>query len=285
MIDERRAVYAGVGTRELFVAGEGPAVVLLHGFSHSADAWRPLLDRFEEAGQAAVAVDLPGFGAADSARPGAWLPQGDRFVGEVIAQHGRNTSVVLVGNSLGAYLALRAAASPQRLPIRGIVPTGTPGMGWTRLVRVGQLGAARFLARATVCTPRPLRAYLADAVVGRLIYGNQASRDKKMVRTLSSQLYGRGDAHKLLVQGLRMKAEVDGEPAITGISCPTVLVHGRRDRLVALASSQGWHQAIPQSRLVVLDHAGHCPQLDEPDYIVGISRGLTAGDADQSRPA
>ncbi|WP_078283005.1 alpha/beta fold hydrolase [Mycobacteroides franklinii] len=285
MIDERRAVYAGVGTRELFVEGEGPAVVLLHGFSHSADAWRPLLDRFDEAGQAAVAVDLPGFGAADSARPGAWLPQGDRFVGEMIARHGRDAPVVLVGNSLGAYLTLRAAASPQRLPIRGIVPTGTPGMGWTRLVRVGQLGGARLLARATVCTPRIIRAYLADAVIGRLIYGNRTSRDKKMVRTLSSQLYGRRDAHELLVQGLRMKAEVDGEPAITGISCPTVLVHGRRDRLVALASSEGWHQAIPRSRLVVLDRAGHCPQLDATDEIVSIVRGLTEVASEQSRPA
>ena len=45
---------------------------------------------------------------------------------------------------------------------------------------------------------------------------------------------------------------------------PTIFVHGRRDRIVALASSVGLHRAIPHSRLVVLAEAGHSPQLDAP---------------------
>ncbi|MEU9808702.1 alpha/beta fold hydrolase [Mycobacterium sp. NPDC050853] len=286
MINERRAVHAGVSTRELFVEGEGPTVVLLHGFSHSADAWRPVLNRFAEARQAAVAVDLPGFGAAGPARPGAWLPQGDRFVGEAIARHGQHAPVVVIGNSLGSFLTVRAAASPLRLPIRGIVPTATPGMGWTRLVRAGLAGNVRFLLRAaTVCAPRFIRSRGADTIVGHLIYGDRAALDMTLVRTLSSQLHSRRGARELLAQALHMKAEVDAEPTINGISCPTVLVHGGRDRLVALASSEGWHQVIPHSRLVVLKRAGHCPQLDAPDVIVGFARGLTAVAHNESRPA
>ncbi len=41
-VEERRASYAGFGTRELVVPGTGPMILLLHGFGHSADGWRPV---------------------------------------------------------------------------------------------------------------------------------------------------------------------------------------------------------------------------------------------------
>lgn len=277
MINERRVVHAGVGTRELFVEGDGPTIVLLHGFAHPTDSWRPVLNRFAEAGRSAVAVDMPGFGAADPAERGPWLPQGDRFLAEVIAQQSGNGPVVLVGNSLGAALTVRAAASPLRLPIRGIVPTATPGMGWTPLVNAALLGNGRMLAGiAALGVPSLLRRHGADRLVGHLLYGDRTALDVELVRILSTQVHDRQSARELLHRAASMKAEVDAEPSISGITCPTVIVHGRRDRIVALASSQGLHRAIPQSRLVILDHAGHCPQLDAPDTIVELAREFTA---------
>lgn len=275
MINEQRAVHAGVGTRELFVEGNGPTVVLLHGFGHPADSWGPVLDRFARVGQAAVAVDLPGFGAADATEPGAWLPQGDRFVSEVIARHGAQGSVVLVGNSLGAYLAVRAAASPSQLPIRGMVLTATPGLGWTPLARAALVGQGRLVTgAASIRIPRWIRGQSLDTLVSYLLYGDRTAVDPELVRILSTQVYARRAARELLTRALLMKAEVDSTPPVTGITCPTVVVHGRRDRIVALASSERLHQAIPRSRLVVLANAGHCPQLDAPDEIVGFARGL-----------
>jgi pimeloyl-ACP methyl ester carboxylesterase len=286
VISERRAGHAGVGTRELFVEGDGPTVVLLHGFAHPADSWRPVLNRFAQAGQAAVAVDLPGFGAAGTAEPGPWLPQGDRFVNEVIAQHSGNGPVVLVGNSLGAALTVRAAASPQRLPIRGIVATATPGMGWTPLVNAALVYNGRMLAGiAAVGAPRLVRRRSADRLVGHLLYGDRTTLDAGLVRILSSQVHDRRSARELLQRAVLMKSEVDAQPPISGVSCPAVIVHGRRDRIVALASSQGLHNAIPHSRLVVLDRAGHCPHLDAPDAIVGLARDLVAASPGESQPA
>lgn len=51
-------MFAGVATRVLRVKGEGPPMLLLHGYSDSADTWRPLMDLLPKA-TAAVAVDLP----------------------------------------------------------------------------------------------------------------------------------------------------------------------------------------------------------------------------------
>jgi pimeloyl-ACP methyl ester carboxylesterase len=270
----------------LFVQGDGPTVVLLHGFGHSADAWRPVLNRFAQAGQSAVAVDLPGFGTAAAAAPGAWLPQGDRFVGAVIAAYSEQAPVVLVGNSLGAALTVRAAATPLRLPIQGIVATGTPGMGWAPLVRTALAGNGRVLIGvASLIGPMLIRAHGADMLLGHLLYGDRTMLDADVVRLLGAQAHDRRSIRELLARGALMKAEVDAEPATTGVTCPAVIVHGRRDRIVAVASSEGLHRAIPHSRLVILDRAGHCPQLDAPDTIVEFARGLSAASPGQSKPA
>lgn len=286
MINERRTVHNGVGTRELFVDGDGPTVVLLHGFGHPADAWRPVLNRFAQAGQSAVAVDLPGFGAADPAQPGEWLPQGDRFVADVVAAYSQQAPVVLVGNSLGAYLAVRAAASPLRLPIGGILPTATPGLGWTPLVRAGLCCNGQFLtAAAAFGAPKWVRTCGADALIGHLLYGDRSRHDPELVRILSGQVHTRRGARELLERAISMKRAVDAEPAVVGVSCPAIFVHGRRDRIVAFASSEGWHRATPGSRLVVLDRAGHCPQLDAPDEIAALVSELITATRRDSRPA
>ena len=286
MINERRAAHAGVDTRELFVEGDGATVVLVHGFAHPADSWRPVLHRFAEIGQSAVAVDLPGFGAAGAPGPGRWLPQGDRFLHEVIARHSDNGPVVLVGNSLGAVVTVRAAASPLRLGIRGIVASATPGMGWTPLAKAALVGDGRILAGvAAVGAPKLVRVHGADRLVGHLLYGDRTTRDAELVRILSSQVHERRDARELIRRAVQMKNEVDAQPVVAGVTCSAVIVHGRRDRIVALASSQALHQAIPHSRLVVLDRAGHCPQLDAPDAIVEFARGLIEGSPGESKPA
>src|SRR5207248_5607172 len=107
---EHRRRFAGFDTRVLELEGEEPAVVLLHGWSDSADTWRYLLDRLARADRRAVAVDLPGLATADDLRPGAVLPQQDRFVAAIVRETSGSDGgdVVGVGNSLGGALALRA---------------------------------------------------------------------------------------------------------------------------------------------------------------------------------
>ncbi len=74
----------------LELEGEGPPLILLHGFADSADTWRLLLDRLRKQGRAAVALDMPGFGQAehlDPARP--VLEQLDGFADAAIETLGR----------------------------------------------------------------------------------------------------------------------------------------------------------------------------------------------------
>jgi pimeloyl-ACP methyl ester carboxylesterase len=154
------------------------------------------------------------------------------------------------------------------------------------LVRAAFLGDGRPLTWvAGVSAPRWIRECGADALIGHFLYGDRTLHDPELVRILSGQVHSRRGARELLERAISMKCAVDAEPAVGGVSCPAVFVHGRLDRIVSFASSEGWHRATPGSRLVVLDKAGHCPQLDAPDEIVALASELVTATRRDCRPA
>jgi pimeloyl-ACP methyl ester carboxylesterase len=269
MIAQRRAVYAGYGTRELYVSGSGRPVVLLHGFADSADCWRPVLERLEAAGRPGVAVDLPNFGEADSLSDTPWLGELNRFVAEVITRHGADQPVIVVGNSLGGLLTVRAAEESRALPVWGIVAIGTAGTGWSRLARLVTSGdRGVFDALAAVPVPSCLLKVAATLATRAVVHGALRGTDPVHVRALSEQFATPRRARRQLSAALILLPEVDAIAALGDIVCPAIIVQGRRDRLVPVAAARRLHAMIPGSRLVILPHSGHCPQVDDPASIV-----------------
>jgi pimeloyl-ACP methyl ester carboxylesterase len=276
LIAQRRAHYAGLGTRELYVTGAGPTIVLLHGFADSADSWRDVLVRLERAGLSAVAVDLAGFGQADPLAAGPQLPQHDRFVAEVIARHAVDGHVVLAGNSLGGLLAVRAAESERGLPIRGILAIDAAGTGWTPLLRaaiVHNLTLVTFLA--ALPTPSVVRRVVGACAVRVVLYGEPHTVDPATIRRFVHQIRRRGDVQRLLATAVCILAEVNAISDVGAISCPAIVLHGRRDRLVSVAAAHRLHAMIPHSRFVLLPRSGHCPQLDAPERVAALTLELT----------
>jgi pimeloyl-ACP methyl ester carboxylesterase len=120
---EHRLELAGFDTRALELEGDGPPLVLLHGFADSADTWRLVLDRLARQGRRAIALDLPGFATATRLEPGLVLPQLDAFAAAAVrhAAEEAGEPAVVAGNSLGGCMALRAVQDAQ-LPLRGAMP-------------------------------------------------------------------------------------------------------------------------------------------------------------------
>ncbi len=110
----------------LAVAGDGPLVVLCHGFPGLWYSWRHQLSAFADAGYRAVALDMRGYGR--SARPGQVADYGlDRTSRDVLSvlDHFGAQRAIVIGHDFGANLAWHLAVHhPDRL--RGVAALCVP---------------------------------------------------------------------------------------------------------------------------------------------------------------
>jgi pimeloyl-ACP methyl ester carboxylesterase len=260
-IVEQRSTHAGFQTRELVVTGRGPTVLLLHGFGDSADTWRPVLTLLRDAGQAAIAVDLPGFGKADPLADGDLVPQLDAFVAAAIRASADTIGVVVVGNSLGGAMAARAARDKD-LPVAAVMMLGIAGVAWKPLTASVGVFAAGLRIVSLIPVPRSVHRMVLRWSISRLLYGDRSAVDEEVVARFADSYVSSSSSYRLFRQGAIFKAELDRTRYHGGISRPMVVVHGARDLLVPVSASQSLHQSNPGSELIVLPSAGHCPQLD-----------------------
>jgi pimeloyl-ACP methyl ester carboxylesterase len=268
---EHRLTLAGFATRALELEGDGPPLALLHGFADSADTWRRALDLLARRGRRALAVDLPGYGAADGLRPEApVLEQYRAFAGALVehlaAEDGE--AVVLCGNSLGGAIALRAAEQPE-LPLAGIVPVAPAGLDmpvWFRIIEADPL------VRALLAAPLPLPELLVRKVVGEvyraLVFARPRAAAGEVVASFTRHHRSRDAVAAMLANGRRVLPELHGCFALGEVAVPVLLVWGDRDRMVTHQGARRVIDALPATTYVLLDGVGHCPQLEAPERFV-----------------
>ncbi|MCX6399347.1 MAG: alpha/beta fold hydrolase [Propionibacteriales bacterium] len=233
-----------------------PIVLLLHGYTDSADTWRAVLSLLAAQGVTAVAVDLPLHGhATGPERPG--LGHFEDFVAAAIRYYDAGEGVWLVGNSLGGLLAARVAARPG-LPVRGVVTLGAPDGSLHPLL--GTLPLTQHALRVLLHLPVPSGVLSGAAAFGynRLACGGSLDphaaafyrvhldrrRMRKLVRaggTVVAQLRRVGTAPNL-------------QPGVT-----VTQLWGERD-LICPPSAARRHTSQ------VVPHMAHCPQIQVPAW-------------------
>ena len=219
----------------LEIDGDGPPLLLLHGYADSADTWRPLLRRLAESGRAAMAVDLTGFGAAAALDPeGPMLPQWDQVVDAAIEhlndRHGAD--VIVAGNSLGGALSLRAAQE-EKLPIAGIVPIAPAGLHmarWFPLIESERL--IRLLRRSPLPVPEVIVRQIVSRVYRELAFHDRAGADPDVIASFSGHIGTLERSMGVLDIGRRLLPELEEPFDLKRIDCPLLLVWGERDRMV-----------------------------------------------------
>lgn len=214
----------GRGEVELFADGGAPCVVAFHGFGGTAAELLPLLKQIAKAGYAVDAALLPGHGTRVEDLQGLtfehWVEDGRARTRRGIEKHG---SVVLLGFSLGSLIAMQIASES---------PWNTPaGAGVSGLAVLGNALRLRPASRVPLGIAARLRVRLPDVYLLKAMAANLV--DEGALATLVT--YDRHPVRAALEvyrAGVRVRREVGR------ITCPTLVLHGRRDIVCS------WHNAV-----------------------------------------
>jgi pimeloyl-ACP methyl ester carboxylesterase len=231
--------------------GSGSPVLLIHGFPFDRRIWEAQIAGLSKQLRV-VAPDLRGHGASD-APPGPYSMEA--FARDLfgLMDHAGISRFAAAGHSMGGYILFAMhRTAPERLTRLALVTT--------RAIADDEAGrknrevtALRLFAEGTP--------FLAEVMAERLLTDRAlppvAARFREII--LSQRPVG-------LAGSLRAMAErPDAGPQLPSIGAPTLVVAGAQDRLVSLEESRAMASAIPGSRLVALEGAGHLPSLEQPE--------------------
>jgi len=239
-------------------AGQGPALVLIHGLGGSLVVWEPVIDLLA-AERDVIAVDLPGFGESDP------LPEGKRHsaveMGRAVTAHLSSLGIErphLAGNSLGAWTALEMAGDGEAASLCCISPAGL----WRRKLGPRTYNTRKFGRRgrhainAMLRTERGRRA-LMRTTVARPELLSPAEAIRWLGAWLDAPAYE--DANDM------MRAEPFGRAG--EIDVPVTIVWGEEDRLVAPPRPE---RMPPGARYFTEPDWGHTPTRDDPEGVAKV---------------
>ena len=115
------------------IAGQGPVVVLLHGYTQTSHMWLPLIPKLS-ASNTVIAPDLRGIGASERTAAGYDKKTMAQDIRELVRQLG-HTQVRLVGHDIGLMVAYAYAAQyPAEVGKVVLMDAFLPGVGdWTHV--------------------------------------------------------------------------------------------------------------------------------------------------------
>ncbi|HEY8614623.1 alpha/beta hydrolase [Phenylobacterium sp.] len=151
---EFRMIDAGEATIRCAVEGEGPLVVLVHGFPESWYSWRHQLQPIAQAGFTACAIDVRGYGGSDKPQRVEDYAM-ERLTADVAGVAGAlqpDRPAILVGHDWGAPIVWNTALSrPEAISaVAGLsVPfTGVPSRPFTEVFTEAFTRKNRFFYQA-----------------------------------------------------------------------------------------------------------------------------------------
>ena len=231
-----------------------PVVVFLHGAANDHSVWALQSRALAHHGRAVLAVDLPGHGRS----AGAPLTSVEALADWTVAllDAAGVTAATLVGHSLGALVALHAAARhPSR--VRGIALLGPA---------VPMAVSDALLDLVAADDPRALE----------LIVGWSYSAAAQLGGSPVPGTWLTGSARRLMQ---RMRPGVlatdllachryaDGLAAAAAVRCPALLILGGRDIMAPPRNARALAAALPSHQAVTLPGCGHAMMAEEPDAV------------------
>lgn len=235
------------------VVGEGPAVVLLHGWGGCIASMAPIREALRR-DHTVITFDLPGFGTSEMPRETWGTDRYGQCIGEMLASAGFPRVLCAVGHSFGGKVAVHLA-------LQGIVQVDS-------LMLVGTPGARLPLSEET--KRRIARVKRGKQIASRLPGPIRRSIEAHYAKLGSEDYRSAGPMKDILVKTVNE----DIRDILPGITVPTLLIFGEKDTATPVEIGCIMESKIAGSGLVLMENSGHFPYLDEPAVFNAIARSF-----------
>jgi pimeloyl-ACP methyl ester carboxylesterase len=234
-------------------AGQGPPLVLLHGFFGDSRIWRPQLDTLSDEYEV-IAWDTPGCGQSSDPPQTFRMPDYAKCLEGFMETLGLERPHVL-GLSFGSALALELYRQHPRRP--GTLILAAAYAGWAGSLPADVVGQRLRQTIADLQLP-------ADQVVDKYNSPGLLSEfapEPVLAENSKIMLDFHPPGMKAMVRAL---AEADLRDVLPLIEAPTLLLYGDRDMRSPVSVGEALHAEIRTSKLVVIPGVGHLSNFEAP---------------------
>jgi len=221
-------------------------LVFLHGWGADSHSWQPITSPLINQNYSVYLIDLPGFGQSQLLDGHFTLDKYAEVVDQLITKIGLD-NIILVGHSFGGRIAIKLAGK-HVLYIKKLILVDSAGIEKkSRLIKF----------KTTI------------AKVLRPIF------KPKIMHGLRKKIYSLiGAGEYLAIPELsKIFGTVTGEdlaPILNKINLPTLIIWGKHDQTTTIKDAQLIHKQIKNSKLEIIDNAGHFSFIDQPQKFINM---------------
>ncbi len=255
--------FVEVGGEKIYIddRGDGPPVVLIHGFGASGKSWRRVAPGLLKRGYRVLAIDLPGHGFSDKYAGDYSIKAVGRKVFAVLDKKGV-TRPHIVAHSWGTAVALSMAQlKPKRVRSLSLLSSFAyeeqlpPFLVWARAPGMGEF-LFTFIWDQRLDDRLTYAFYDAD----RFAHPDAADEAKALFKRPGALA-----AALAVVRGIDFS---EMEKRYEKMRAPVLIISGKQDRVTRLPAARRLHADLPDSRHVVLPRCGHMPLIEHPTKVL-----------------
>ncbi|HEY3367513.1 MAG TPA: alpha/beta fold hydrolase [Symbiobacteriaceae bacterium] len=238
-------------------SGNGPAVVLLHGFPLSRAIWDSQVSHLASRYRV-IAPDLPGLGESPPLPPGEPVTMARMAVAVLETLDGLGIHrAAFAGHSMGGYVTLA---------LHNLAPERVTGLAMVSSQAGADTPEAKANRFATAEQVNHEGAAVVASTMGTKLFAPSIPADGAMYMAVQSII------RQTSVKGIRdallaMAEREDLRAHLIGVRVPALVVVGRQDQLIPPERSEFMAGAIPGAELARIPQAGHMPMMEDSEGV------------------
>lgn len=238
--------------------GEGRPIVLIHGWPLSDEMYEYQYNALIKNNFRAIGITLRGFGKSDKPY-GLYDYDVHALDIKTVLSKLEIEDAVLVGFSMGGSIAIRFVSIYSGAHVSKLILCGAAAPRWTQCedfkFNLPQSAVDELIELNDKDRPQLL------ANFGKIF----AATETTLNEGISSWLYGINISASsyATVQCLIALRDTDLRPDLAKISIPTLIIHGKKDKICSFDLAEQMKVGIKNSQIVAFEKSGHCMFLEE----------------------